>query len=110
MIPGQPLLFHPPTDLGYGTLETPFAATVAYTNPNGTVNLSVIDHAGNQFAQCDVRVLTGGEPEPTDGTAYAYDVSGYVPNEELPVPPPAEPVVADAEGNPTTAKAATKPA
>jgi hypothetical protein len=74
MIPGQPVLFHPAADIGHGCVEVPFAAVVAYTNEDGTVNLSVLDHAGNQFAQQDVRLLQGGEPRPDDGSAYAYDI------------------------------------
>lgn len=69
---GRVVLFKPATDLGHGIVEQPFAATVAYVNPNGTINLSVADHAGNQFAQQDVVLIQDGEAHPDDGTAYAY--------------------------------------
>ena len=69
---GRVVLFRPATDLGHGLLETPFAATVAYVNEDGTINLSVCDHAGNQFAQQNVPLIQDGEDFPDDGSAYAY--------------------------------------
>lgn len=69
---GCVVLFKPGTDVGYGHCEQPFAATVAYVNEDGTLNLSAVDHAGNQFAQQNVPLLQDGDLFPTDGSGYAY--------------------------------------
>lgn len=69
---GRIVLFHPATDIGFGCVETPFAAIVAYVNVDGTINLSAFDHAGNSFGQQNVPLIQDGEDVPTDGSAYAH--------------------------------------
>jgi len=103
MIRGTPLLFMPCSSLGLN--NGPFAATLASVNEDDSVNLSVIDAAGNQFAQPNVLLLDEGQPAPIDDVAYAYHINDTPSSIE---PPPAEevpPVVATGDAS---AKAAPK--
>lgn len=44
--------------------DQPMAATVAYVHNDHMVNLSVVDHAGNQHACTSVRLVQEGEECP----------------------------------------------
>lgn len=51
----------------------PFAATVAYVNPDdGRVNLSVSDHIGQHFALPGVPLIQADETEPAEGVAFCH--------------------------------------
>lgn len=42
----------------------PYAATVAYVHGNKSVNVSYVDHAGNQGAACSVPLMQEGDETP----------------------------------------------
>lgn len=73
---GRVLLFFPSfsylTQRGMEhTPGQPMAATVAYVHNERLVNLSVVDHDGNQFGVREVPLIQEGEPLPADSKYHA---------------------------------------
>src|SRR6266700_4220889 len=62
---GRVLWYRPsPHDPGPWPGEQPLAAHVAHVNPEGRVNLMVIDANGNGYSRTGVHLVQEGEPVP----------------------------------------------
>ncbi len=48
----------------------PMSAQIAYVHENGKINLSVTDHAGNQFGVVNINLVQPGEPAPAIGGGH----------------------------------------
>lgn len=71
--PGTQVLYYPADQTGMTVLDDdqPLLAKVAFTLPDGAVNLAGIDHAGAAFSAQAVPFVRPGEQAPAGGYCLA---------------------------------------
>ncbi len=64
---GRVVWYQPPKTTGQPPLEQPYAATVAFVHGDRMINISYVDHAGQQHAATSVKLLQDDDALPELG-------------------------------------------